>query len=79
MFSTDNNPEYYDPMEYFKTMPVSFFNMYICFTTSNFPDILFPFWKHFNGAALFFVGFLMIGLYMLLNLMLAVFYNSYKQ
>ena len=48
------------------------------FTTSNFPDILFPFWKVDNSSGIFFVGFLLIGLYMLLNLMLAVFYNSYK-
>jgi len=48
------------------------------FTTSNFPDILFPYWKVNNLTAIYFIGFLLIGLYMLLNLMLSVFYNSYK-
>lgn len=37
-----------------------------------------PFWPVNNFTALFFCGFLVFGIYMLLNLMLAVFYNSYK-
>ena len=55
------------------------YNVYVMFTTSNFPDILFPFWKTNNITALYFIGFLLVGLYMLLNLMLAVFYNSFKK
>ena len=77
--SSKTHNEYRDPAEYFKTIPITMFNMIILFTTSNFPDILFPFFKVSNATAIYFIGFLMIGLYMLLNLMLAVFYNSYKQ
>lgn len=55
------------------------FNVYVLFTTSNFPDIIFPYWKIHNWTVLYFVIFLMVGLYLLLNLMLAVFYNSFKQ
>jgi len=73
-----NNNRYNDPAQYFKDIPTTIFNVYVLFTTSNFPDILFPFWKVNNWAAIYFSGFLVIGLYMLLNLMLAVFYNSYK-
>ena len=69
---------YYDPEGYFADIPTTIFNIYVLFTTSNFPDILFPFWKVNNVTAIFFIGFLLIGLYLLLNLMLAVFYNSYK-
>lgn len=72
------NPIYVDPEQYFGNLPDACYNVYVLFTTSNFPDILFPFWKVNNVTAIFFVGFLLIGLYMLLNLMLAVFYNSYK-
>ena len=72
------NPAYVDPEAYFRDIPTTIFNVYVLFTTSNFPDILFPFWKVNNWTALYFVGFLLVGLYMLLNLMLAVFYNSYK-
>lgn len=72
------NHDFHDPEGYFSTIPDTLFNMYVLFTTSNFPDIVFPFWKVNNLWAIYFIGYLMIGLYMLLNLMLAVFYNSYK-
>lgn len=74
-----SNILYNDPEGYFADIPTTIFNVYVLFTTSNFPDILFPFWKVNNLAAVYFVSFLLIGLYLLLNLMLAVFYNSYKQ
>ena len=65
--------------DYFPNVGMSIFNMYVLFTTSNFPDVLFPFFKISNWTALFFIGFLFFGLYLLLNLMLAVFYNSYRR
>jgi cytochrome bd-type quinol oxidase subunit 2 len=78
-FALFSNDGYKDPAEYFEDIPTTMFNVYVMFTTSNFPDILFPFWKINNSSAILMVGFLLIGLYMLLNFMLAVFYNSYKQ
>ena len=78
-FTLFSNELYNDPAEYFEDIPSTIFNVYVMFTTSNFPDILFPFWKVNNSSAVLMVAFLMIGLYMLLNFMLAVFYNSYKQ
>lgn len=78
-FTLFANDTYLDPALYFDDIPSTVFNIYVLFTTSNFPDILFPYWKVNNLTALFFIGFLLIGLYMLLNFMLAVFYNSYKQ
>ena len=77
-FSMFSSFHHDDQMHYYRDIPATFFNMYVLFTTSNFPDILFPFWKASGFAAIYFIGFLMLGLYMLLNLMLAVFYNSYK-
>lgn len=64
--------------EYFPNVSLSMFNMYVLFTTSNFPDIIFPFYRKNNWTVLFFIGYLFFGLYLLLNLMLAVFYNSYR-
>ena len=63
---------------YFPNISLAIFNMYVLFTTSNFPDIIFPFYKKNNWTVLFFIGYLFFGLYLLLNLMLAVFYNSYR-
>ena len=68
----------YDDDDFFPNVPKSLYNQYVLFTTSNFPDIMFPFWKVHNWTSLVFIFFLLFGLYMLLNLMLAVFYNSYK-
>lgn len=73
-----DNPEYDDDAGYFTGIHESLFSVYVLFTTSNFPDIIFPFWAVNNWTALYFIIFLLVGLYMLLNLMLAVFYNSYK-
>ena len=78
-FTLFSNARYNDPSSAFRDFPSAMWNVYVLFTTSNFPDILFPFWKVSGISALYFIAFLLIGLYMLLNLMLAVFYNSYKQ
>ena len=73
-----NSEIYADEEGYFDEIPMTIFNIYVLFTTSNFPDIMFPYWKLHNWAAFYFVGFLLLGLYMGLNLMLAVFYNSFR-
>lgn len=73
-----NNDYYNDGYGYFVSIPDTMFNVYVLFTTSNFPDIIFPYWKIHNWTVLYFVIFLVVGLYLLLNLMLAVFYNSFK-
>jgi len=78
-FTLFSNAKYNDPSSAFRDFPSAMWNVYVLFTTSNFPDILFPFWKVNGISVLYFIAFLLIGLYMLLNLMLAVFYNSYKQ
>ena len=63
----------------FDTLPDAIFNVYILLTDSNFPDMLFPYWRVTNTAAIFYVAYLCIGMFMLLNLLLAVFFNNYKQ
>ena len=75
----DNKAEYgQEGQDYFQSISISLFNMYVLFTTSNFPDILFPFYKKHNITSIFFIGFVFFGLYLVLNLMLAVFYNVYR-
>jgi len=74
-----DNPTYNDPNGYFKTFYSSLFNTYVLFTTSNFPDIIIPFWKASNVSGLFFILFLGLSLYIMLNLMLAVMVLSYSE
>jgi len=58
--------------DYFGSFSESLVQLFICLTTANFPDIMMPYIRttaersRFN--AFFFVLFLMIGLYFLLNL-----------
>jgi cytochrome bd-type quinol oxidase subunit 2 len=77
-FTLFNDQGFEDESNAFETMPSTIFNVFILLTDSNFPDILFPYWRISIFSAFYFVGFLCIGMFMLLNLLLAVFYNSYK-
>jgi hypothetical protein len=61
------------------TFSDSLYNIVILFTTSNFPDVALPAYSDSRASILFFVIFLIIALYILLNLLLAVFYNNYKR
>ncbi len=75
----DNKIKYNDPYGYFVTIRLSIFNTYVLFTTSNFPDIIFPFWKINNFTSLYFISFLFIGLYIIFNFFLATIYISYTK
>lgn len=57
-------PEY----EQFTTIWNSFISLYVLLTTSNFPDVMMPAYKHNQLYVLFFVFFLCVNLYFLLNI-----------
>ncbi|KAH9506805.1 Two pore calcium channel protein 1 [Dermatophagoides farinae] len=63
----------------FSTIVESFLSLFVLLTTANFPDIMMPAYQKSQFYALFFVIFLVINLYFLLNIMLAVVYNSFSQ
>lgn len=75
----DNINKYKDPYGYFVTIKLSLYNTYVLFTTSNFPDIIIPFWKINNFTSFYFIAFLFIGLYIIFNCFLAVIYISYTK
>lgn len=56
----------------FSTMWNSFLSLFVLLTTANFPDVMMPAYRTNQSYALFFVVFLVINLYFLLNIMLAV-------
>ena len=47
-------------------------------TTVNFPDIMLPYFHRSTWTAWFFVAYLVVGLYFLMNLILAVAYMHYR-
>ena len=49
----------------------------ILLTTANFPDVMMPAYTQCRAAALFFAGFVIFGVFFLLNYLLAVVYGSY--
>lgn len=55
------------------------YQMIILLTTANFPDVMLPAYQVSWFYSLFFVSFLLFGLYFLLNLLLAKVFTNYKK
>jgi len=66
-------------VETFSNLNDSFFFMFVLLTTSNYPDVMLPSYGQSRRYALFFIIYLMIGLFMLMNLLLAIFYSNYQE
>ncbi|XP_060581859.1 two pore channel protein 1-like [Ruditapes philippinarum] len=72
LFSTvPNNP-------YFATLKDSFISLFILLTTANYPDVMLPAYNDSRFAALFFIVYLAIELYFVMNLFLAVVYDTFS-
>jgi hypothetical protein len=52
--------------------------MFVLLTTSNFPNVMLPSYNEKRIYSVYFVTYLIIGLFLLSNLLLAVFYSSYQ-
>ena len=52
--------------------------MLVLLTTANYPDVMLPAYDDSYWNMLFFVSYLIIGLYLLLNFLLATVYNQFK-
>lgn len=52
--------------------------MMVCLTTSNFPDVMLPAYQINRWNALFFIIYLTLGLFLMMNLLLAIFYSNFK-
>jgi hypothetical protein len=63
-----NFPDYID----------SSFNMLVLLTTANSPDIMLPAYEYSRPLALFFIVYLLFGVFLLMNLLMALFYSNYK-
>jgi two pore calcium channel protein 1 len=63
----------------FESLESSFYSLFILLTTTNFPDVMIPSYNAQNWTALFFVAYLVFGLFFLMNLVLAVVVSSFKR
>jgi two pore calcium channel protein 1 len=65
-------------VQFFDSFGNSFFNMLVLMTTSNFPDIMLPAYQRNRLACLYFIIYLILGLFLMMNLLLAIFYSNFK-
>ena len=63
---------------YFYSLYESYYNMLILLTSANFPDVMLPAYEEKFMYALFFIVFILSGMFFLMNLLLASIYNKFK-
>ena len=83
MSSLEQDSAYDDFVEaesvaYFHTIWRSLINLLVTMTTANHPDIMMPLYQYNRFSAIFFMVFLVIGNYIIFNLLTAVIYNQFK-
>ncbi|KAL0868052.1 hypothetical protein ABMA27_008699 [Loxostege sticticalis] len=64
---------------HFQTISDSFVSMFVLLTTANFPDVMMPSYAKSKWYALFFILYIITVLYVLMNLMLAVVYETFTR
>ena len=73
--NTTSNPE---GEKYFTTFWIALVNMIVLLTTANHPDIMIPAYNESRFYSIFFILFILSGLYVLMNIMMAVVYNRFR-
>jgi hypothetical protein len=52
--------------------------MFVLITTANFPDVMLSAYYQHRAIGIFFIIYLNMGLYLLMNMLVAIFYDSYQ-
>ena len=71
--------ESFQEVSVFTDKNATFYQMTILLTTANFPDVMLPAYNVSYLYSIFFISYLMIGLYLLLNLLLANIFTKFTQ
>jgi hypothetical protein len=66
-------------VQYFPDFVAACFNMLVLLTTANSPDIMLPAYQNHRIYALFFISYLLFGVFLLMHLLMALFYYNYQQ
>ncbi|XP_044304861.1 two pore calcium channel protein 1 isoform X3 [Varanus komodoensis] len=70
------SPNKSDP--YFSTLENSLVNLFVLLTTANFPDVMMPSYSRSPWSCIFFIVYLSIELYFIMNLLLAVVFDTFS-
>ena len=65
-------------VQYMSTYPDAVFNMLVLLTTSNYPDVMLPAVQENRLYFFLFFTYLILGLFLILNLLLAIIYSNFK-
>ncbi|KAF7689001.1 hypothetical protein HF521_013808 [Silurus meridionalis] len=63
---------------YFNTLENSVVSLFVLLTTANFPDVMMPAYSHNRWSCMFFIVYLSIELYFIMNLLLAVVFDTFN-
>lgn len=63
----------------FDTFWNTMYNLFVGMTTANYPDLMMPIFTEYRISSLYFVSFMIIMYFILLNIILAYFYYNYKE
>uniref|UniRef100_A0A8D0H491 Voltage-dependent calcium channel protein TPC1 n=1 Tax=Sphenodon punctatus TaxID=8508 RepID=A0A8D0H491_SPHPU len=66
------------PLCYFSTLENSIVNLFVLLTTENFPDVMMPSYARNPWSCVFFIVYLSIELYFIMNLLLAVVFDTFS-
>ncbi|XP_041742113.1 two pore calcium channel protein 1-like [Coregonus clupeaformis] len=70
------SPNTSDP--YFNTLENSIVSLFVLVTTANFPDVMMPAYSRNRWSCVFFIVYLSIELYFIMNLLLAVVFDTFN-
>ncbi|XP_067465240.1 two pore channel protein 1 [Thunnus thynnus] len=71
------SPNIADP--YFNTLENSLVSLFVLLTTANFPDVMMPAYSKNRWSCVFFIVYLSIELYFVMNLLLAVVFDTFNE
>ncbi|XP_063769368.1 two pore channel protein 1 isoform X1 [Pseudophryne corroboree] len=63
---------------YFNTLENSLVSLFVLLTTANFPDVMMPAYSRNRWSCVFFIVYLSIELYLIMNLLLAVVFDTFN-
>uniref|UniRef100_A0A8C7PMT0 Voltage-dependent calcium channel protein TPC1 n=1 Tax=Oncorhynchus mykiss TaxID=8022 RepID=A0A8C7PMT0_ONCMY len=64
--------------QYFNTLENSIVSLFVLVTTANFPDVMMPAYSRNRWSCVFFIVYLSIELYFIMNLLLAVVFDTFN-